>query len=145
LSFTLSWQTPAPQATSKFTNVINQLGKKEDPFLPKPNGPPCNLVIPKRSKGIAWKNNTSSCSIEENENENDQRSNTSVYFHYLYHSMLRRMTEKRPDYSCPWCNLFCGTIRGLLAHLTCSHSYFRFQVTVSACSLSIFFFFLSQY
>ncbi|KAG7391281.1 Polycomb protein suz12 [Phytophthora pseudosyringae] len=53
-----------------------------------------------------------------------------VWFHYLYHSMLRRMSEKRSEYSCAWCNMFAGSLRGLVAHLVSSHDRFRFQATV---------------
>lgn len=44
--------------------------------------------------------------------------------------MMRRMSEKRIDYSCAWCNLYTGSLKGLVAHLVCSHSRFRFQVVV---------------
>ncbi|TMW63127.1 hypothetical protein Poli38472_002068 [Pythium oligandrum] len=57
-----------------------------------------------------------------------RRGNTNVWFHYLYHSLLRRMSEKRPDYSCAWCNQYAGSLRGLVSHLTSSHTRFRFQV-----------------
>ncbi|CAH0492236.1 unnamed protein product [Peronospora farinosa] len=53
-----------------------------------------------------------------------------VWFHFLYHSMLRRMSEKRSEYSCAWCNMFAGSLRGLVAHLVSSHDRFRFQATV---------------
>lgn len=53
-----------------------------------------------------------------------------VWFHYLYHFMLRRLSEKRPDYSCAWCNMYAGSLRGLVAHLVSSHDRFRFQATV---------------
>lgn len=53
-----------------------------------------------------------------------------VWFHFLYHSMLRRMSEKRSDYSCTWCDMYAGSLRGLVAHLVCSHSRLRFQVAV---------------
>ncbi len=42
--------------------------------------------------------------------------------------MLRRMSEKRPDYSCTWCNMYAGSLRGLVSHLVSSHSRFRFHV-----------------
>ncbi|RLN49986.1 hypothetical protein BBJ29_002780 [Phytophthora kernoviae] len=53
-----------------------------------------------------------------------------VWFHFLYHSMLRRMSEKRSEYSCAWCNMFAGSLRGLVAHLVSCHDRFRFQATV---------------
>ncbi|CAI5738659.1 unnamed protein product [Hyaloperonospora brassicae] len=53
-----------------------------------------------------------------------------VWFHFLYHFMLRRMSEKRSEYSCAWCNMFAGSLRGLVAHLVSSHDRFRFQATV---------------
>lgn len=53
-----------------------------------------------------------------------------VWFHFLYHYMLRRLSEKRPDYSCAWCNMYAGSLRGLVAHLVSSHDRFRFQATV---------------
>ncbi|KAG7402348.1 Polycomb protein suz12 [Phytophthora boehmeriae] len=53
-----------------------------------------------------------------------------VWFHFLYHSMLRRMSEKRSEYSCAWCNMYAGSLRGLVAHLVSSHDRFRFQATV---------------
>jgi predicted dithiol-disulfide oxidoreductase (DUF899 family) len=53
-----------------------------------------------------------------------------VWFHFLYHFMLRRLSEKRPDYSCAWCNMYAGSLRGLVAHLVSSHDRFRFQATV---------------
>ena len=56
-----------------------------------------------------------------------------VWFHFLYHFMLRRMSEKRSEYSCAWCNMFAGSLRGLVAHLVSSHDRFRFQATVSNC------------
>uniref|UniRef100_K3WJU2 Uncharacterized protein n=1 Tax=Globisporangium ultimum (strain ATCC 200006 / CBS 805.95 / DAOM BR144) TaxID=431595 RepID=K3WJU2_GLOUD len=56
--------------------------------------------------------------------------NSGVWFHFLYHSMLRRMSEKRSDYSCSWCDMCAGSLRGLVAHLVCSHSRLRFQVAV---------------
>ncbi|ETI49805.1 hypothetical protein F443_06562 [Phytophthora nicotianae P1569] len=55
---------------------------------------------------------------------------SGVWFHFLYHSMLRRMSEKRMEYSCAWCNMFAGSLRGLVAHLVSSHDRFRFQATV---------------
>ncbi|CEG36313.1 Zn-finger protein joined to JAZF1 (predicted suppressor) [Plasmopara halstedii] len=55
---------------------------------------------------------------------------SGVWFHFLYHAMLRRMSEKRSDYSCAWCNMFAGSLRGLVAHLVSSHDRFRFQATV---------------
>lgn len=48
--------------------------------------------------------------------------------------MLRRMSEKRSDYSCSWCDMYAGSLRGLVAHLVCSHSRLRFQVAVRLCS-----------
>ncbi|KAG6957663.1 hypothetical protein JG687_00009848 [Phytophthora cactorum] len=54
----------------------------------------------------------------------------AVWFHFLYHSMLRRMSEKRSEYTCAWCNMFAGSLRGLVAHLVSSHDRFRFQATV---------------
>ncbi|KAG2533064.1 hypothetical protein JM18_000192 [Phytophthora kernoviae] len=53
-----------------------------------------------------------------------------VWFHFLYHSMLRRMSEKRSEYSCAWCNMFAGSLRGLVAHLVSCHDRFRFQATL---------------
>lgn len=53
-----------------------------------------------------------------------------VWFHYLYHSMLRRLSEKRLEYSCALCNMHAGSLRGLMTHLVCSHDRFRFQATV---------------
>ncbi|KAJ0408372.1 hypothetical protein P43SY_003098 [Pythium insidiosum] len=70
------------------------------------------LAIPKRLKPSPW----------------TRRGRQSVWFHYLYHSLLRRMSEKRPDYSCAWCNLYAGSLRGLVSHLVSSHSRFRFHV-----------------
>lgn len=40
------------------------------------------------------------------------------------------MSEKRSDYSCAWCDLYAGSLRGLVAHLVSSHSHFRFQAVV---------------
>ncbi|RLN82855.1 hypothetical protein BBJ28_00022307 [Nothophytophthora sp. Chile5] len=53
-----------------------------------------------------------------------------IWFHFLYHSMMRRMSEKRFEYSCAWCNMFAGSLRGLVAHLVSSHDRFRFQATI---------------
>ncbi|DBA03469.1 TPA: hypothetical protein N0F65_002877 [Lagenidium giganteum] len=55
---------------------------------------------------------------------------STVWYHYLFHSMLRRMSEKRQDHTCAWCNMYAGSLRGLVAHLVSSHSRFRFQVVV---------------
>ncbi|TDH71006.1 hypothetical protein CCR75_004975 [Bremia lactucae] len=60
----------------------------------------------------------------------DHKPCAGVWFHFLYHSMLRRMSEKRSEYSCAWCNMFAGSLRGLVAHLVSSHDRFRFQATV---------------
>lgn len=60
----------------------------------------------------------------------DSKPCSGVWFHFLYHSMLRRMSEKRAEYSCAWCNMFAGSLRGLVAHLVSSHDRFRFQATV---------------
>ncbi|OWZ24764.1 Polycomb protein [Phytophthora megakarya] len=60
----------------------------------------------------------------------DQKPCSGVWFHFLYHSMMRRMSEKRSEYSCAWCNMFAGSLRGLVAHLVSSHDRFRFQATV---------------
>ncbi|RLN93464.1 hypothetical protein BBJ28_00003364 [Nothophytophthora sp. Chile5] len=55
---------------------------------------------------------------------------SGIWFHFLYHSMMRRMSEKRFEYSCAWCNMFAGSLRGLVAHLVSSHDRFRFQATI---------------
>ncbi|KAG6976466.1 hypothetical protein JG688_00001341 [Phytophthora aleatoria] len=60
----------------------------------------------------------------------DRKPCSGVWFHFLYHSMLRRMSEKRSEYTCAWCNMFAGSLRGLVAHLVSSHDRFRFQATV---------------
>ncbi|KAI9922093.1 hypothetical protein PsorP6_002599 [Peronosclerospora sorghi] len=72
-----------------------------------------NLAIPKRNITTAAR-----------------KSCAGVWFHFLYHFMLRRMSEKRSEYSCAWCNMFAGSLRGLVAHLVSSHDRFRFQLTV---------------
>uniref|UniRef100_A0AAV1UGN7 Polycomb protein VEFS-Box domain-containing protein n=1 Tax=Peronospora matthiolae TaxID=2874970 RepID=A0AAV1UGN7_9STRA len=59
-----------------------------------------------------------------------RRPCAGVWFHFLYHFMLRRMSEKRSEYSCAWCNMFAGSLRGLVAHLISSHDRFHFQATV---------------
>ena len=42
-------------------------------------------------------------------------------------SNKRFIAETRMNYSCPWCDINCGDLAGLLCHLTCSHDKFYFD------------------
>ena len=54
-----------------------------------------------------------------------------LYFQFLYCNSTRQQTEAREGTSCPWCDLQCWSIYGLLRHLTCNHNRFHFVYTVS--------------
>ena len=54
-----------------------------------------------------------------------------VYYQFLYCHSTRQQTEAREGTSCPWCDLQCWTIYGLLRHLKSFHNRFSFVYTVS--------------
>ncbi|GLD93258.1 hypothetical protein PINS_up001850 [Pythium insidiosum] len=112
LQFRLAWDAAPRRAQMQRLEAIvarklpapASLGSSDDEPLEQ------ELAIPKRLKPSPW----------------TRRGRQSVWFHYLYHKLLRRMSEKRPDYSCAWCNMYAGSLRGLVSHLVSSHSRFRF-------------------
>lgn len=112
LQFRMAWDKPTKQSgIARLESVV--ASKWALDYINTKDDISDLLTIPARTKASPW----------------TRRGRAGdVYYHYLYHSMLRRITEKRPDYSCAWCNLYAGSLQGLVCHLTSSHSRFRFQV-----------------
>lgn len=57
-------------------------------------------------------------------------SETKVFLQYLYDNLMRRFVEPVVQMRCPMCDMFASNPDGLVTHLVCSHSRFRFQVHV---------------
>lgn len=52
-----------------------------------------------------------------------------VYYQFIYGNNTRQQTEAREGTTCPWCDIQCGTMYGLLRHLKCCHTRFSFLYT----------------
>jgi hypothetical protein len=112
LQFRVAWDKPVKTAQMARLQKIVETKWTRD-YINTKDDVGATLMVPKRMKPSPY----------------TRRGTTPVWFHYLYHAMLRRMSEKRPDFSCAWCNLYAGSLRGLVAHLVSSHSRFRFHVS----------------
>uniref|UniRef100_H2YZ92 Uncharacterized protein n=1 Tax=Ciona savignyi TaxID=51511 RepID=H2YZ92_CIOSA len=59
-------------------------------------------------------------------NEQSTVSKHVVFYQFIYNSETQQQTEARDDLYCPWCQLNCITLYGLVKHLKMCHPRFNF-------------------
>ncbi|CAK8686565.1 unnamed protein product [Clavelina lepadiformis] len=52
-----------------------------------------------------------------------------VYYQFIYNTESQQQTEARDDLYCPWCQLNCMSLYGLIKHLKTCHPRFNFSYT----------------
>nr|XP_039264811.1 polycomb protein suz12-A-like [Styela clava] len=50
-----------------------------------------------------------------------------VFYQFMYNNNTRQQTESRDDFYCPWCQLNCMALYGLMKHLKLCHPRFLFR------------------
>lgn len=60
-------------------------------------------------------------------NSFDNSGVARVYYQFMYNNNTQQQTESREDFYCPWCQLNCMTIYGLMKHLKLCHPRFLFS------------------
>lgn len=54
-------------------------------------------------------------------------SSDRVFYQFMYNNNTQQQTESRDDFVCPWCQLNCMALYGLMKHLKLCHPRFLFR------------------
>nr|CAB3266719.1 polycomb protein suz12-A [Phallusia mammillata] len=100
------------------TNAASETNGDTD----KPNTLPVELVEYRKSK-------LQSATFPKGDRDEDSvmsEDKVLVYYQFIYNSETQQQTEAREDLFCPWCQLNCMTLYGLIKHLKLCHPRFNF-------------------
>lgn len=107
-----------PESCNHRHNIIMKAGKTE---------------YRKSKLGLKTKVSNGLC----NAGEHDAGIPGKVCYQFMYNNNTQQQTESRDDFYCPWCQLNCMTLYGLMKHLKLCHPRFLFRYSQQPCGTNI--------